>query len=204
MPTYILESEARGRQLQAGLLTDWLCVLRVLGHKDELRPFPTNTCYEHPCCATLLSYVEQKQPAMLQMPTGCRKRLRLKSLPAGRLLSLPPQATPGHGITQVLPALLQAQWRGGEMEWEKRRNKISVSPCLTLDWRTNLPSSVKRLTAKWKRATRCKFKSPKTPKRHNYNYCWGKLFKTKNTFPLTIKISFHCFFLELSVNNLWW
>lgn len=62
----------------------------------------------------------------------------------------------------------------------------------------------KRLTTKWKRTAGCKFKSPKTPKRHNYNYCSGKLFKTKNTFPLTTKISFHCLFLKFSVNNLWW
>lgn len=62
----------------------------------------------------------------------------------------------------------------------------------------------KRLTTKWKRTARCKFKSPKTPKRHSHNYCSGKLFKTKNTFPLTTKISFHCLFLKLSVNNLWW
>lgn len=134
---------------------------------------------------------------------------RLTSFPAG-LLQPRPHSPQDTVETQEWVRRESWQAQGGEgcKTPNRRRGKkiqISVNPLLTRDWRTNLQSSVKRLTAKWKRATKCKFKSPKTPKRHNYNYCWGKLFKTKNTFPLTIKISFHCFFfLELSVNNLWW
>lgn len=105
------------------------------------------------------------------------------------------------GLTATLTfsaaSYLQAQVMGGGLRKgtkERRRKKISCQsfPKETEEQICRAP--LKRLTAKWKRATGCKFKSPKTPKRHNYNYCWGKLFKTKNTFPLTIKISFHCFF----------
>lgn len=122
LPTDTSGLEAGGRLLQASPLTSWLCVFWASGHNVKLCPHATNPLCELTFCATVLCCMGQRQLALPEMPTGCRKARGLS--PDFARWPFPAQATfaPGRSRNTRMSAMWALastvkrgkSWRGEE------------------------------------------------------------------------------------------